>query len=207
MGRLGGVLGRLGAFLGRFGTLLEASWAILGRSWGPLGPSWSVGKPKRRQDKKHSKTQWKMNNFSLSRLSWEACLGLPGPSWRPRGPSWGLLRRLGALIRRLGALVGGPLAASWGTLGPPRSSWGRKARCFEFWVALLDPSWCRLGAPWGRLVWAPTEPRKEGAMQSPICFPEGGGALRRLQKPCQTALGIPPRPNAQARWRISEVRG
>ena len=45
------------------------------------------------------------------------------------------------------------------------------------------------------------------AVQAPICVPEGGGALRRLQKPCQTALGILPRPNAQARWRISEVRG
>ena len=41
-----------------------------------------------------------------------------------------------------------------------------------------------------------------GVMQLTICAPEGGGALRRLQKPCQTALGILLRLNAQARWRI-----
>ena len=39
------------------------------------------------------------------------------------------------------------------------------------------------------------------AVQSTICQTEGG-ALTRLQKPCQAALGILPRLNAQARWRI-----
>ena len=45
-----------------------------------------------------------------------------------------------------------------------------------------------------------------GVVQLPIRAPEGGGALRRLQKPCQTALGILPRLNVpQARWRIDET--
>ena len=46
-----------------------------------------------------------------------------------------------------------------------------------------------------------------GVVQSPVCAPEGGGALRRLQIPCQTALGILPRLNVpQARWRIVGCR-
>ena len=40
------------------------------------------------------------------------------------------------------------------------------------------------------------------AVQSIIRQTAGGRPLRRLQKPCQTALGILPRLNAQARWRI-----
>ena len=47
----------------------------------------------------------------------------------------------------------------------------------------------RLGEGPGR-VWAPTEPRKEGAIHAVVCAAEGGGPLERLQKPYQTALGI-----------------
>ena len=47
----------------------------------------------------------------------------------------------------------------------------------------------RLGERQGR-VWAPTEPRKEGAMHAAGRDREGGGSLRRLQKPYQTAPGI-----------------
>ena len=50
----------------------------------------------------------------------------------------------------------------------------------------------RLGERQGR-VWAPTEPRKEGAVRAGGGARKRGGALRRLQKPYQTALGILPR--------------
>ena len=50
--------------------------------------------------------------------------------------------------------------------------------------------------------WPPRDPPGVGVVQATECAPEGGGALRRLQKPCQTALGILLRLNAQARWRI-----
>ena len=33
-------------------------------------------------------------------------------------------------------------------------------------------------------------PRKVGPIQARRCVPEAGGPLRRLQTPCQTALGI-----------------
>ena len=46
----------------------------------------------------------------------------------------------------------------------------------------------RLGERQGRVL-APTEPRKEGAVHAGVCD-SGGGSLRRLQKPYQTALGI-----------------
>ena len=46
----------------------------------------------------------------------------------------------------------------------------------------------RLGERQGR-VWAPTEPREDGAAHAGGCEREGG-PLRRLQKPDQTALGI-----------------
>ena len=39
-------------------------------------------------------------------------------------------------------------------------------------------------------VWAPTEPRKEGAVRAAGCEPEGGGPLERLQESYQTAPGI-----------------
>ena len=47
----------------------------------------------------------------------------------------------------------------------------------------------RLGERQGR-VWAPTEPRKEGAIHPVGRDPGRGGALERLQKPYKTALGI-----------------
>ena len=97
---------------------------VLGPSWGPPGPCWSVGTPKRRKGKKHRKTQWKINNFSLSGPSWEAFFGTAwavleaswpvlGPSWASwsarlasrglLGPSWG---HVGAFLACLGALLG-----------------------------------------------------------------------------------------------------
>ena len=47
----------------------------------------------------------------------------------------------------------------------------------------------RLGERQGR-VWAPTEPREEGAMHAGRCDPGGGAPFGRLQTPYQTALGI-----------------
>ena len=64
-GLLGASWGRLGAPLGRLGALLGVSWAVLGRSSGPLGPSWRVGKPNKREDRKHRKTM-EINDFGLS---------------------------------------------------------------------------------------------------------------------------------------------
>ena len=93
----------------------------------------------------------------------------------PRGPSWGHLGRIGALLGCLGGL----LVAWVGFLG-------RHGSLGE----LQGGAMAAQGAPG---VWA---------MQAAICETEGGRALRRLQKPCQTALGILPRLNAQARWRI-----
>ena len=93
----------------------------------------------------------------------------------PRRPSWGHLGRIGALLGCLGGL----LVAWVGFLG-------RHGSLGE----LQGGAMAAQGAPG---VWA---------VQSELCRPEGGGALRRLQKPCQTALGILVRLNAQARWRI-----
>ena len=45
-------------------------------------------------------------------------------------------------------------------------------------------------------LWPPRHPPRVGAMQLVIRVPEGGAALRRLQKPCHTALGILARPIA-----------
>ena len=59
-----------------------------------------------------------------------------------------------------------------------------------------------LGSP-REAPWPPRDPPGVGVVQATVRDPEGGGPLRRLQKPCQTALGILARLNAQARWRIS----
>ena len=96
-------------------------------------------------------------------------------------PLWALL---GSSWSGLGASLG----ASWAVLEP---SWAI--------LAALVVSQVRLGSHLGhfgrlaerqRRVLAPTEPREEGAMHARGCRPGGGGSLRRLQKPCQTALGI-----------------
>ena len=60
---LGPSCGSLGPSWGRPGAVLGASPAVMGRSWELLGPSCGVGKPKRRESKKHRKTQWKINDF------------------------------------------------------------------------------------------------------------------------------------------------
>ena len=65
LGRFGRLLGRLGDLLGRLGALLAASRAVLERSWGPLGPSLSVGKLKKRERQKPSKTYRKSMVFAL----------------------------------------------------------------------------------------------------------------------------------------------
>ena len=112
---------------------MGASWAVLWLSSGLLGPCWSVGTPKRRKGKKHRNTQWKISNFSLSGLSWKACLGPLGLFWRPLGPSWNHFERLGALVWRLGALVsrlGGVLGPSWPVsrlLGPEKDPVNRSS--------------------------------------------------------------------------------
>ena len=100
----------------------------------------------------------------------------------------------------LGDLLAGLLEASWGVL---EASW-----------AVWRPSWAVLEASWAILAaWVGFLGRHGslgelqggamaaqgapgvGAMQAELCAPEGGGPLRRLQKPWQTALGILPRPN------------
>ena len=89
MGRLRGVVGRLGILLGRLGAVLGGSWAVLGRSWRPLGLSWSVGKLKRREPRKLSKTRKKETTIFGS---WGLLEKPPGgvleASWAVLGLSW-----------------------------------------------------------------------------------------------------------------------
>ena len=95
----------------------------------------------------------------------------------------------------LRALLGVLLERSWGFFG---ASWAVLERSSAILAALVA-SQVRLGSHLGHLgrlgerqgrVWAPTEPRKEGAVHATGCDPGGGGPLRKLQKLCRTALGI-----------------
>ena len=108
-----------------------------------------------------------------------ASLGpLGGPLGALLGLLWGLLGRLGGILGHLGGFGGLP-GPSW------RPSWG-------------------FGTPWrapGTCLGADRASKRGGDACKGTRTGEGG-ALRRLQKPCQTALGILPRLNAQARWRI-----
>ena len=99
------------------------------------------------------------------------------------------------------------LEAPWAFLG---GSWAVLEVSWAILAALVA-SQVRLGSHLGHLgrmgerqgrVWEPTEPREEGAMHAAGCERERGGSLRRLQKPCQTALGILARLNVPGvRWR------
>ena len=152
MGRIGVLLVRLGALLGallgRLGAILGASWAVLGRSWGPLGPFWSVGKPKRRERRNLSENYGKTYEYRLFLHLWALLGVLLERSWRFFGASWAVWEASWAI---LAALV-----ASQVRLGSHLGHLGR------------------LGERQGR-VWAPTEPREEGAMHADRRASRGGG--------------------------------
>ena len=80
----------------------------------------------------------------------------------------------------LGALLGVLLERSWGFFG---ASWAVLEASWAILAALVA-SQVRLGSHLGRLgrlgerqgrVWAPTEPREEGAIHAGRREPEGGG--------------------------------
>ena len=87
-------------------------------------------------------------------------------------------------ILPLSALLGDLLERSWGFFG---ASWAVLEASWAILAALVA-SQVRLGSHLGRLgrlgerqgrVWAPTEPRKEGAVPAPGRDREGGG-LRKI---------------------------
>ena len=170
---LGTVLGPSWVVLGASWTVLGPSRAVPGQSWGPFGPSsgdlgtsWSVGKPKRRECQKPSKTNGTSTNFA-SRGS----LG---------SPPGALLGRLGGLLGRLGAILG-VLERSWVVL---EASW-----------ALLSASWGPLGPSWGimasgarisRIFTCPTPPqefraRARGVVKGPFSAPPPRADSNNLQ--------------------------
>ena len=140
LGCLEALLDRLEALLGRLGARLGASWAALGRSCRPPGPSWSVGKQRRRESQKPSKTNWK-----LTILASRGSLGTPLRA---------LLGRIGGLLDRLEAIWGaverhigdsGPTSA---VMEPPGTLVCR------FWSrlrAVAGASWAVLGLSWAVL--------------------------------------------------------
>ena len=102
-----------------------------------------------------------------------ASLGpLGGPLGALLGLLWGLLGRLGGILGHLGGFGGLP-GPSW------RPSWG-------------------FGTPWrapGTCLGADRASGRGGDARDGVLT--GGGALRRLQKPYQTALGILARLNVR----------
>ena len=160
-------------------AVLRPCWAVLGLSWGLLGLSWGdlkgPSEARKGDNVKNIENTLKINYFCFFGPSWRSSWSAHGASLGPLGPSWGHLGRIGALLGCLGGL----LVAWVGFLG-------RHGSLGE----LQGGAMAAQGAP------------GVGAVQAGICETAGGGALRRLQKPCQTALGILPRLNAQARWRI-----
>ena len=141
LGPLGPSWGPLGGLLGCLGAVLGASWAVLERR-----------KAKKATRPKSFKNQWKINDFGLLSLSWEASWMPHGASWRPLGPSRGHLRRLSG---RLGVTFGvldrleGLLGPSWTDLEP---SWAPKKSSGISDPALpgLTGSTFRPGTPRGR---------------------------------------------------------
>ena len=123
LGCLGRLLDRLGALSGCPGAVSEAFWAVLRRYWGSLERFWSVGKRKRREGQKLSKTVRRSMIFAC----WGPLGRLLGVCWRLLGPSGGSLMRLGAIVRLLVAFLerlGSLLGLCWPVLGAFRGLWG-----------------------------------------------------------------------------------
>ena len=121
---LGRLLGRLEALLGRLGALLGPSGAILEQFWEPLGRSWSVGKPKKREGRKHRKTNENQRFWPLGALL-GGLLGRVGglmePSWGVLGATWQFLRLSMRVLERSRGVLGGlqPILAVSGALREP----------------------------------------------------------------------------------------
>ena len=99
--------------------------------------------------------------------------GLLGASWAVLGHLEAILSRLGCILGRLGGILG-HLGGFGGLPGP---SW--------------KPSWASW-TPWrapGTCLGADRASGRSGGARGRVRS-GGGGALRRLQKPYQTALGI-----------------
>ena len=81
----------------------------------------------------------------------------------------------------------------WALLEPP---WAVLEACWDMlaaWMALLN-RFGAFGEPQGGSM-AAQGPPGVGVVFARVCGSEAGGPLRKRHKPCQTALGIPPRLN------------
>ena len=160
------LLGPSWAVLGASWAVSGPSWAVLGHSWGPLGPSWADLGPSWTLRRPKSRTCKKYIFRKDCRI-----LASQGP--HVGGAVGAILGRLGAILGSLGAIIG-RLGRILGHLA------GR-----PWW-----PSWAvleALGTP-REASWPSREPRKRERCMGGDA--SRGGALRRLQKPCLTALGI-----------------